>query len=61
LLTLGRVYVEPLADPSRQFNWLGYRRDEGGRVAVEGTAAGLVGLVIITIVISVLVGLVKFS
>jgi hypothetical protein len=39
----------------------GYRREERGRVEVEGTAAGLIGLVIITVVISAMIGLVKFS
>lgn len=61
LLSFGRVYVEPLASSPRQFNWLGYRRDERGRVEVEGTAAGLIGLVIITVVISAMIGLVKFG
>lgn len=47
VLSLGRMYVEPLTSSSRPFNWLGYRRDQSGRIEVEGAAAGLVGLMII--------------
>lgn len=51
ILSFGRMHVEPLTSASRPFNWLGYRRDQSGRIEVEGAAAGLIGLLIITLVI----------
>ena len=50
-ISFGRVYVEPLTSASRQFNWLGYRRDEDGRIEVESLAAGLIGLAILAVAI----------
>ncbi|MCS3726498.1 hypothetical protein [Bradyrhizobium betae] len=51
VVSFGKIYVEPLTSSSRPFNWMGYRRDDVGRIEVEGTAAGLIGLVIITVVV----------
>lgn len=61
VLSFGRVYVEPLTSSSRQFNWLGCRRDEIGRIEVEGTAAGLIGLIVLTVVILLTNWLITFN
>lgn len=31
-LSFGRAYVHPLNASPEHFNWLGYRRDQGGRI-----------------------------
>jgi len=61
VLSFGRMYVEPLTSASRPFNWLGARRDERGRIEVEGAAAGLIGLIIITVVILLTSWLITFD
>jgi hypothetical protein len=45
-LSLGRIYVEPFLSPHPGFNWLGYRRDENGRIEIEQTVAGFIGFII---------------
>lgn len=45
LVSFGRIMVQPLPGSHTGFNWLGYRRTDG-RVEIETTAAGLIGLVI---------------
>jgi hypothetical protein len=45
-VSFGRMSVEPLDAPLRKFNWLGYRHDESGRVEIESTVAGFIGLLI---------------
>ena len=59
LFSSGKIYVQPLTVSSGQFNWLGYRRDEHGRIEIESTAAGVVGLVICLIVAFGLVLLIR--
>ncbi len=41
----GRITVQPLPGSSSGFNWLGYRRNDG-RVEIEATTSGFIGLVI---------------
>jgi|GEM_PF-5812994 hypothetical protein len=50
VLSLGRAYVHPLGAAPGQFNRLGYRRDERGRIVVEKVAAGSIGFAVIVIV-----------
>lgn len=50
LLSFGQAYVHPRNAPLGRFNWLGYRRDESGRVVVAEAAAGFIGFVMIVIV-----------
>jgi hypothetical protein len=50
LLSFGRIYIQPLTAPPSGFNFLGYRRDQTGRIEIESTAAGSIGLVICLIV-----------
>jgi hypothetical protein len=45
-LSFRRIQVQPLAGPSARFNLLGYRRLGRGRIEIERTAAGLIGLLI---------------
>lgn len=59
LFSSGKICVQPLTVSSGQFNLLGYRRDEHGRIEIELTAAGVVGLVICLIVVFGLVLLVR--
>lgn len=61
LLSLGRVQVKPLNSPPARFNWLGYRRDESGRIEVEATVAGVVGLLLVFIVLTAIALLVRLS
>jgi hypothetical protein len=35
LLSFGHAYVHPYRSATGRFNWLGYRRDENGRIIVE--------------------------
>lgn len=49
VLSFGRVRVEPLTYASRPFNWIGYRKDQRGRIEVESATAGLIGLVLIAL------------
>jgi hypothetical protein len=46
VLSFRRVQVQPLGGPTARFNLLGYRWVGGGRVEIERTAAGLIGLFI---------------
>lgn len=47
LLSFRRVYVQPLNSPlGTRFNRLGYRYDDDGRIEIESTPAGFIGLVI---------------
>jgi hypothetical protein len=47
LLSFRRVYVQPINSPlGTKFNGLGYRYDEDGRIEIESTLAGFIGLVI---------------
>jgi len=47
LLSVRRIQVRPLlAGPPARFNLLGYRRLGSGRIEIERTAAGLIGLLI---------------
>ncbi len=51
LLSLGRVYVKPFNSPPQRFNWLGYRRDESGRIELDDSVAGVMGLFVVFIVL----------
>jgi hypothetical protein len=44
LLSFRRIAVQPLGGPSARFNLLGYRRLGRGRVEIEATVAGFIGL-----------------
>jgi hypothetical protein len=46
LLSFRTIQVRPLGRPPARFNLLGYRRVGNGRIEVEATAAGFIGLVI---------------
>ena len=50
IFSFGRIYVEPLNAPLRNFNALGYRRDESGRIEISSTIAGFIGFVVCLIV-----------
>lgn len=50
LLSFGRMYVEPIESTHMGFNVLGYRRDESGRIEIEQTVAGGVGVAICVVV-----------
>jgi hypothetical protein len=47
LMSFGRIQIEPVGAPKREFNVVGYRHTEDGRIEIEASAAGLVGAVII--------------
>jgi hypothetical protein len=59
VLSFGRAYVHPFGSPPGQFNWLGYRRDESGRMVVARDAAGFIGFMIIVIVFLAIVLIVR--
>lgn len=46
-LSFGRAYVDP---PSAPADWLGWRRDEDGRMVVARDVAGFIGFMIIVVV-----------
>jgi len=47
LLSFRKVYVQPLNSPlGTGFNVLGYRYDVGGRIEIETSFAGFVGVII---------------
>ncbi|WP_065754276.1 hypothetical protein [Bradyrhizobium paxllaeri] len=46
LLSFGRIHVEPLGGPWKEFNVFGYRYDDDGRIEIEARSAGLVGIVV---------------
>lgn len=50
IFSFGKVYVARLAAPAGKFNLIGCRRDECGRIEIESTAAGIIGVVICLIV-----------
>ncbi|WP_377829719.1 hypothetical protein ACFKHW_09465 [Bradyrhizobium lupini] len=49
-LSFGKAYVGPLNAPPAAFNWLGYRRDEDGRMVIARDVAGFIGFMIMTVV-----------
>ena len=53
LLSFGRIYAEPLSSPSKRFNALGYRRDDGGRIELAESVAGFVGFIIFLVALSI--------
>lgn len=48
-LSFGRAYVHPPNASPEHFNWLGYRRDEGGRIVVARDVAGFIGFMMMII------------
>jgi len=46
VLSFRRIQVQPLGGPSVRFNLLGYRHVGNGRIEIEATFAGFIGLVI---------------
>ena len=46
LVSFGKVHVQPLGGPPVRFNLLGYRRVGHGRIEIEATAAGFIGLLL---------------
>ena len=47
LLSFRRIYVQPINTPlGTRFNALGYRHDEDGRIEIETSFAGFVGVII---------------
>jgi hypothetical protein len=46
LLSFRRIQIQPLCGPSARFDLFGYRRVGGGRIEIERTAAGGIGLLI---------------
>lgn len=59
LLSFGRAYVQPLGSHRECFNWLGYRRDEGGRIEVAVDVAGYIGLFATFLVVLAIILLVR--
>jgi hypothetical protein len=43
-LSAGKIYVQPLNAPLGNFNSRGYRYDEDGRIEVDSTVSGWIGL-----------------
>jgi hypothetical protein len=50
LVSFGNIYVESLIVQPAKFNAFGYRRDERGRIEIESTVAGFIGVLIVTLV-----------
>ena len=50
LLSFGKVYVQPINAPPKKFNGFGYRYDESGRIEIESTFAGFIGVIICLII-----------
>jgi hypothetical protein len=46
VLSFRKIQVQPLGSPSVRFNLLGDRRVGNGRIEIEATLAGFIGLVI---------------
>lgn len=53
LVSFGGVYAAPVAVPFREFNWLGFRRDGNGRIEVQATHAGGIGVLICFICLAI--------
>ena len=49
-LSFGRVYVHSPSVAPERFNWLGYCRDDAGRVVIARDVAGFVGFMIMVVV-----------
>ncbi|WP_441237509.1 hypothetical protein [Bradyrhizobium sp. 930_D9_N1_4] len=49
-LSFGQVYVHPLNASPERFNWLGYRRDEDGRVMIARDVAGFIGVIVMIVI-----------
>lgn len=48
-VSFDQVYVHPLNASPEHFNWLGYRRDDTGRVVIARDVAGFIGFMIMTV------------
>jgi hypothetical protein len=46
LLSLNKIYVQPLNSSETRFNVLGYRHDDRGRIEIGSTIAGGIGFVL---------------
>jgi hypothetical protein len=46
VLSFRKIRIQPLGGPSMRFNLLGYRHVGNGRIEIEATFAGFIGLVI---------------
>ena len=49
-LSFARVYVHSPSVAPERFNWLGYRRDDAGRVVIARDVAGFIGFMIMVAV-----------
>jgi hypothetical protein len=49
LLSLNKIGVQPLHSSATGFNAFGYRHDDNGRLEIESTIAGFIGLVILVV------------
>jgi len=49
-ISSGNIYVAPLMPRSGKFNAIGYRRDKHGRIEIESTTAGVIGVMMCLIV-----------
>ena len=54
LVSFGRAFARPFGSPPVRFNWLGYRRDESGRIEVAEDVAGYIGLAIMIACLSII-------
>lgn len=54
-VSFGRAYVHPFNAPVIGFNWLGWRRDENGRIVIARDVAGFMGFMIIVVLFLVFV------
>ena len=57
-LSGGKIYVQPFNVPFGDFNSRGYRYDESGRIEIDSTISGWIGLfycLLLFIVISLLI------
>ena len=52
-LSLSQAYVHPLNASPEHFNWLGYRRDEGGRVMISRDVAFIGFTIMIAIFLAI--------
>jgi hypothetical protein len=56
----GRAYVHPPITPAEHFNWLGWRRDEDGRMLVARDVAGFIGFMIVIVFLVVVLAVRPF-
>ena len=61
IISSGNIYVAPLIPRSGKFNAIGSRRDEHGRIEIESTTAGVIGVMMCLVVAFVAALLIRGS